>query len=49
MVAHRLSTLENCEKIFYLKNGAILAEGSFKELSESNNDFKNMLQEIKKY
>ena len=49
MVAHRLSTLENCEKIFYLKNGAILAEGSFKELSDNNIYFKDMLQEIKKY
>jgi ABC-type multidrug transport system fused ATPase/permease subunit len=47
MVAHRLSTLENCEEIFFMKNGAILAKGSFKELSENNFDFKNMLQDIK--
>ncbi|RCL41299.1 MAG: ABC transporter ATP-binding protein [Gammaproteobacteria bacterium] len=49
MVAHRLSTLENCEKIFYLKNGAIQGEGSFKELSQNNNDFKNMLDAINKH
>jgi ABC-type branched-subunit amino acid transport system ATPase component len=39
MVAHRLSTVKNCNKIFLFDNGEIKAEGTFNELSKTNNFF----------
>ncbi len=39
VVAHRLSTIENADKIFLLKNGKIIASGRFKELLETSKEF----------
>jgi len=39
MVAHRLTTVKNCNKIFLFDNGEIKAEGTFNELSKKNNFF----------
>ncbi|MDH5719756.1 MAG: ABC transporter ATP-binding protein/permease [Spirochaetia bacterium] len=35
MIAHRLSTVKNCDKIIELEDGKILREGSYKELFEA--------------
>ena len=32
IIAHRMSTIENCDKIFVLENGKVLEEGGFSEL-----------------
>lgn len=32
IIAHRLTTIKNCDKIIYMENGAILEEGSHQEL-----------------
>ena len=32
MIAHRLSTLRNCDKIYHLENGIILKEGNYLEV-----------------
>jgi ATP-binding cassette subfamily C protein len=32
LIAHRLSTVLNADKVIYLENGRVLAEGTFKEL-----------------
>jgi len=42
IVAHRLSTIKNVDRIFFLDNGEIVDEGSFDELFEKNNNFKTM-------
>lgn len=42
IVAHRLSTIKNVDKIFFLENGEIIDEGSFDELFENNEKFKTM-------
>jgi ATP-binding cassette subfamily C protein len=39
MIAHRLSTVEQCDKIFFLKEGKFVAEGTFKELVKDCEDF----------
>ncbi len=39
MIAHRLSTVKNADKIIYLGGGRKIAEGSFEELAESVPDF----------
>jgi ABC-type multidrug transport system fused ATPase/permease subunit len=32
IIAHRLSTLEHCDRIYMMKNGGIVAEGSYQEV-----------------
>jgi ABC-type multidrug transport system fused ATPase/permease subunit len=39
MVAHRLSTIVNADRIFYLEDGSIRGEGSFQELKNKNANF----------
>ena len=42
IVAHRLSTIKNVDKIFFLDSGKIVDSGSFEELFERNEKFKAM-------
>lgn len=32
VIAHRLSTVRNCDRIIYMENGEVIAEGSFEEV-----------------
>jgi len=43
IVAHRLTTLRKSDKIFLIDKGEILDQGSYEELSDSNNIFREML------
>jgi ATP-binding cassette, subfamily B, bacterial PglK len=42
MIAHRLSTVRNCDILFYLEDGKIAASGSFDELLKTSSEFRNM-------
>jgi len=42
-IAHRLSTIRSADRIFYLSNGQIQAEGDFKVLQELIPDFKKQV------
>ena len=42
IVAHRLTTIKNVDKIFYLENGEIVDVGTFDELYKRNKSFKTM-------
>ncbi|MBQ8762439.1 MAG: ABC transporter ATP-binding protein [Clostridia bacterium] len=42
IVAHRLSTIRNVDKIFFLDKGKIVDEGTFDELFETNESFNAM-------
>jgi ABC-type multidrug transport system fused ATPase/permease subunit len=42
MIAHRLSTVRECDCIYILENGKIEDQGTFDELIERNARFKNM-------
>ena len=44
VIAHRLCTLKECDKLIYLKDGAIVAIGTFEELEKSHDDFKNLIK-----
>lgn len=48
LIAHRLSTLKNCDVIYFLENGTIQESGTYKSLSETNSRFKLMLDGKKK-
>jgi ABC-type multidrug transport system fused ATPase/permease subunit len=42
LIAHRLSTVRQCDQIYLLKNGEIKACGTYEELSMQNNLFQKM-------
>lgn len=44
IIAHRLSTVKNADRIILMKNGEIEAEGNFDKLLKISNQFKEMVQ-----
>lgn len=42
MIAHRLSTVRDCDRLYFLKGGRIEAAGSFAELKDNHEDFRMM-------
>lgn len=42
VIAHRLSTVRDCDRIYLLGQGTILASGTFEELMERNTVFRSM-------
>ena len=42
MIAHRLKTVEKCDQIFFIDGGKVADQGTFQELIENNEKFKNM-------
>ena len=45
MIAHRLSTVVNCEHLFFLEDGKVLAEGTHKELLETCPEYRQLYSE----
>ena len=43
-IAHRLSTLVNCDRIAYIKDGTIVDVGTFQELSSKYPDFEEIVK-----
>jgi ABC-type bacteriocin/lantibiotic exporter with double-glycine peptidase domain len=44
VVAHRLSTIRNCDRILVLENGGIIEEGTYDELIEKNGFFAELVR-----
>jgi len=42
IIAHRLSTVKECDTIFFLEDGELTGQGSFNELIQSNERFMAM-------
>lgn len=42
MIAHRLTTVEKCDQLFFMQNGYIEDSGTYAELFGKNSAFKNM-------
>lgn len=43
LVAHRLTTVKNCDNIFFFEKGKMIANGNFNELIKKNEQFKKMV------
>ena len=44
VIAHRLSTLRNVDRLLYLRDGRLIAEGSFEEISVQDAEFRELLR-----
>ena len=42
IIAHRMSTIEKCDKLFYIERGKVAESGTYKELSHGNGLFAKM-------
>ena len=45
VIAHRLSTVRNCDALFMLDEGRVVAEGSYDELMATSDEFRRMAGE----
>jgi len=45
MIAHRLSTVQNCDVIYLMEKGSIIAEGTYDELLTTNATFRKMAKQ----
>ncbi len=43
VIAHRLSTMRNCDRILVMDNGGIVEEGTYDELIERNGQFAELV------
>lgn len=46
MIAHRLSTVKECDIIFLMEGGKVVDQGSYNTLASRNNLFKKMAQKV---
>ena len=44
VVAHRLSTIQDCDRILYLEDGKIVEQGTYQELMQHNGKFKTLVE-----
>ena len=44
VIAHRLSTIERCDRVFEFEAGRLKASGTFMELRERSESFKDLTQ-----
>ncbi len=42
IIAHRLTTIQQCDKIFFMKEGKLISEGKYNELSSNCPEFRHM-------
>ncbi len=42
MIAHRLKTVQQCDTIFFIKDGSVVDQGTYSELIEKNDYFRRM-------
>ena len=46
MIAHRLTTIKECDTIFHIKKGTLRSKGNFKELCENDEVFRDMASNL---
>ena len=48
-IAHRITTIKNCDCIYEFENGEIKAKGKFDELKDKSRSFAEMIKISEKY
>jgi ATP-binding cassette, subfamily B, bacterial PglK len=43
-IAHRLSTVKNCDRLYFMKNGVLVDAGTYSDLLSRNREFQEMAQ-----
>jgi len=43
LIAHRLDTVKNCDKIFFFKNGKVFDSGTYVELLANCKEFRELV------
>jgi len=46
LIAHRLTTIRNCDRIFFLDHGRLVSTGNYDELSKNTADFQEMVTAV---
>ena len=46
IIAHRLSTVKNCDKIFLIEKGELKGQGTFEKLIQINQKFKETVNKL---
>jgi ABC-type multidrug transport system fused ATPase/permease subunit len=44
IVAHRLSTVKNCDQIAFMRDGRVVATGTFDEVRAASPEFEHLVQ-----
>ncbi len=44
IIAHRLSTIKNCDKVFFIENGRISDQGTFDQLLDTSQSFREFVE-----
>ena len=47
-IAHRISTVKNCDAIYLLENGSIVASGNYTQLCKNSSKFRNLVNSVSK-
>jgi ABC-type multidrug transport system fused ATPase/permease subunit len=42
MIAHRMTTVQDCDEILYLSNGKLVAQGRYEELLATHDGFQRL-------
>lgn len=45
IIAHRLSTVRNCDQLYILDKGKVVSQGTYQELIKNSQDFKEMVED----
>ena len=46
MIAHRLSTVRDCDVLYLMNEGKIVGRGTYDELNEAHSEFRQMTQTV---
>jgi HlyD family secretion protein len=46
MIAHKLNTVKNCDKVLFLQDGILSDQGTYDEMLEQNSEFKNFVNAV---
>ncbi|WP_186709077.1 hypothetical protein [Euhalothece natronophila] len=46
MIAYRLTTVKNCDCLYFMERGKVVDEGTYEELHDRNEEFMRMARSL---